>query len=130
MSKIWFWSHFAVLLKSDLDVQQTHNRFVEQKVMLSSNFRCYQIHNCQRYHFGHTLLCYLSPTWMFNRTTTGLLNIRSCLAPTLGVTKFINVKDMILVTLCCVTEVRLRCSIESALLWLISYHEHTKTQIN
>ncbi len=22
-----FWSHFAVLLKSDLDVQQTHHRF-------------------------------------------------------------------------------------------------------
>ncbi len=37
-------------------------QFVEQKLMLSSNFGCYQIHNCQRYDFGHTLLCYLSRT--------------------------------------------------------------------
>jgi hypothetical protein len=30
------------------------DRFVEQKLMLSSSFRCYQIHNCHRYDFGHT----------------------------------------------------------------------------
>ncbi len=40
----------------------------------------------------------------------GLLNKSSCLAPTLGVTKFIIVTDMNWVTLCCATEVRLRCS--------------------
>jgi hypothetical protein len=37
-------------------------RFVEQKLMLNSSFRCDQIHDCQRYDFGHTLLCYLSLT--------------------------------------------------------------------
>jgi hypothetical protein len=31
------------------------------------------------------------------------LNKSSCLAPALGVTEFINVTDMILVTLCCAT---------------------------
>jgi hypothetical protein len=40
----------------------------------------------------------------------GLLNKSSCLAPALGVTKFIIVGDMILVTLCCATYVALRCS--------------------
>jgi hypothetical protein len=35
---------------------------LNKKVMLSSNFRCYKIHNCQRHDFGHTLLFYLSPT--------------------------------------------------------------------
>ncbi len=39
----------VVLLKSDLDLQQTH-------------FRCEQIYNYQWYDFGHTLLYYLSPT--------------------------------------------------------------------
>ncbi len=44
-SKI-FWSHFAVLLKSDLDVQQTGLRdwFVEHMLMLSSSFRCNEIY--------------------------------------------------------------------------------------
>jgi hypothetical protein len=40
----------------------------------------------------------------------GLLNKSSCLAPALGVTKFIIVGDMILVTLCCATYVILRSS--------------------
>ncbi len=40
----------------------------------------------------------------------GLLNQSSCLAPALGVTKVIIVRDMILVTLCCATYVGLRCS--------------------
>ncbi len=40
----------------------------------------------------------------------GLLNKSSCLAPALGVTKFIIVTDMVLVTLCCATWVALRCS--------------------
>ncbi len=38
------------------------------------------------------------------------LNKISCLAPALGVTKVTIVKDTILVTLCCDTQVRLRCS--------------------
>ncbi len=37
-------------------------RFVEQKLMLSSSFRCYRILICRRYDFGHTLLCNLSQT--------------------------------------------------------------------
>jgi hypothetical protein len=36
-------------------------------------------------------------------TEAGLLNKGSCSARTLGVTKFINMTDMILVTLCCAT---------------------------
>ncbi len=48
-------------------------RFVEQKLMLSSNFRCDQIFNNHCYVFGHTLLCYLSPTWMFNKPTSDWL---------------------------------------------------------
>jgi len=43
---------------------------VEQNLMLSSNFRCYQYHNWQIC-FGHTLLCYLSQTWIFNKATSG-----------------------------------------------------------
>jgi hypothetical protein len=35
---------------------------IEQKLMLRSTFSCYQIHNCQRYDFGLTLLCHLSRT--------------------------------------------------------------------
>jgi hypothetical protein len=39
-----------------------------------------------------------------------LLNKKIMPAPALGATKFIFVKDMILVTLCCDTQVRHRCS--------------------
>ncbi len=37
-------------------------RFVEQKLMLSSNFKCDQIDKNDRNHFGRTLLYYLSLT--------------------------------------------------------------------
>jgi hypothetical protein len=40
-----------------------------KKLMLSYSFRCDQIHNCLTYIFGHTLLFYLSQTWMFNKPT-------------------------------------------------------------
>ncbi len=36
--------------------------------MLRCSCRCYQIHNCQRYDSGHTLLCYLSQTTEFYST--------------------------------------------------------------
>jgi hypothetical protein len=51
---------------------------------------------------GYTLLCSLSLTWMFNKSTPGasLLNKSSCLAPALRVTKFIIARDTNLVTLC------------------------------
>jgi hypothetical protein len=41
---------------------ELRGQFVEQKLMLSSNFRCDQIYKYQRYDLGHTLLCYLSQT--------------------------------------------------------------------
>jgi len=51
---------------------------------------------------------------LFNKLASasevGLLNKSSCLAPALGMTKFINVTNMILVKLCCATQVRRRCS--------------------
>jgi hypothetical protein len=34
--------------------------------MLSLSFRCDQIYKNEIYNFGHTLLCYLSQTLMFN----------------------------------------------------------------
>ncbi len=45
-------------------------QFVEQKLMLSSSFRRDQIYKDERYDFGHTLLCYLSRTFMFNKSTS------------------------------------------------------------
>jgi hypothetical protein len=49
---------------------------------------------------------------LFNEPSSeaGLLNKSSCSAAALGVTKFIDVKDMILVTLYCATNVGLKCS--------------------
>jgi hypothetical protein len=114
MSEILLWSHFVVLLKSDLGVQQTHLSpwFVEQVLVLSSSFRHHQIHKCQRYNFGRTLLYNLSQTQVFNKPTLvpGLLNKCLCLARALGVTKFTNVRDITLVALSCAAYVRLRCS--------------------
>ncbi len=76
-----FWSHFVMQLKYNLDVLQTGfwGRFVKQKLVLCQSSRCYQIHCCHWYDFGHTLLSYLSPTWMFNQLASdaeaNLLNI-------------------------------------------------------
>jgi hypothetical protein len=44
--------------------------------MLSSSFSYDQIHKRQRCDFGHTLLCYLSRTWMFSKPNTGLLPLK------------------------------------------------------
>jgi hypothetical protein len=35
---------------------------LNKRLMLSSSFRCDQIYMYEIYNFGHTLLCYLSPT--------------------------------------------------------------------
>jgi hypothetical protein len=35
---------------------------LNKRLMLSSSFRCDQIYKFEIYNFGHTLLCYLSPT--------------------------------------------------------------------
>jgi len=98
------------------------------KPELSMSFGCYQIHNCQRYNFCHTLfylydldvqnppqrlvcLASKSDTVILMNLSTNkaaaksefLSNKSSCLAPALSVTKFIIVKDMILLTLICAT---------------------------
>jgi hypothetical protein len=36
---VLIWSHFVIVLKSDLDVQKSRVQFVKQKVMLRSSFR-------------------------------------------------------------------------------------------
>jgi hypothetical protein len=43
--------------------------------MLSSSFRSDQIYKYEKYDFGHTLLCYLSQTWMFNNPVAVILNV-------------------------------------------------------
>ncbi len=45
------------------------------RLMLSSGFKCEQIYKYEIYDFGHTLLCFLSQTWMFNKLASSLLNI-------------------------------------------------------
>ncbi len=64
----------------------------EQKLVLSSSFRCGQIYKCQRYGFGHTFVL-LKSHLDINKAT-------SVRWTALGVTKFKKVKDMVLVTLC------------------------------
>jgi hypothetical protein len=49
----------------------------------------------------HTLLCCLSPTYMFNKPINTSLNKGLCLATALGVTKFIMTNGMNLFTLSC-----------------------------
>jgi hypothetical protein len=39
---------------------------LNERLMLSSSFRCDQVNKYELYHFGHTLLCYLSQNLMFN----------------------------------------------------------------
>jgi hypothetical protein len=56
-----------ILLFCEIKLKPTHvasivirGCFVEQKLVLSSSFRCDQIYKCQAYDFGHTLLCCLN----------------------------------------------------------------------
>jgi hypothetical protein len=75
-------------------------QFVKQKLMHSSNFRCYLSHNYQRYYLGHTLLRYLSLTWTLSKPTSEMLLYKSsCVAAALGVTEFVPIIYMYLVTL-------------------------------
>ncbi len=64
--------------------------------------------SCLRHTFAPATLN-LPQSSTIQRPKAGLLNKRTSLAPALGVTKFIIILDMILVTLCCVPEVWLRC---------------------
>jgi hypothetical protein len=50
-------------------------RFVKEKLNHSSSFRSDQIHNNHCEDFGHTLLCYLYSTLMFNKPVSILLTI-------------------------------------------------------
>ncbi len=72
-------------------------------------FVCLILSRYQFWQFSQNLEC-LVWTWQYKESEAGLLNKSSCLAPALGVTKFIIVINMILVTLCCATKVRLSCS--------------------
>ncbi len=59
---------------------KNHNRlcgrFIEQMLMLSSSFKCDQIKKYEWYDFGHTLLSYLSQTWMFNMVGSFNIQVR------------------------------------------------------
>ncbi len=70
-----------MLLKYDLDVQQTHLRFVKKTKL----------------YYRRTTKC--NPMIVMTEFEAGLLNKSSCLAPALGVTNFTTARDMILVTL-------------------------------
>jgi hypothetical protein len=86
-----------------LTSDDTSGRFVVQKFMLGCSFECYKIRNNHYYGFGHTLLCCLSQTYMYNKNTleVGSLNKSSCLAAALDVTKFPTIPITNLVILCC-----------------------------
>jgi hypothetical protein len=43
---------------------------MEQNIQLSCSFRCGQNYNNHYHEFCHTLLSYLSPTYMFNKATS------------------------------------------------------------
>jgi hypothetical protein len=81
--------------------------FAEQKLTLSYSFRCDQILSFACYEFGHTLLCCFSLTWMFNKSHSEahLLNKSLSFGAALGVTQFIVLVVMNLVTLCCSASV-------------------------
>ncbi len=98
-----------MLLKSDLDVQETHllGQFAKQMLKLNHTFRYGQIHICQRYYFGHTVVYFMSdlkiqeplPPPIWGRS----VEKSSSLVAALGVTKLITIKFMTLVTLHCAT---------------------------
>jgi hypothetical protein len=58
---IWIWSHFVLL--TYMFSKQTPR----EKLILSSSFKCGQIHYCQRYDFAHSLMCHLGLTWVINK---------------------------------------------------------------
>ncbi len=85
------------------NLHYTVKGFVEQKFMLSSSFRCDQTHNWHILLWSHFVVLLK----FFNKLTleaeAGSLNKSSCLAPALGVAKFIIVTIIIFVSLCCAT---------------------------
>ncbi len=62
-------------------------------LMLSSSFRCDQIYRYKIYHFGHTFLCYLSQTLMFNKpTSVKLWSIKGWNEPRKETREMFNIK--------------------------------------
>jgi hypothetical protein len=57
-------------LMSIVQIEQTEAGSLNKRLMLSSSLWCDQIYKYEIYNFGHTLLCYLSLTWMFNKPTS------------------------------------------------------------
>ena len=49
--EIWFWSYFVVLLKSDLDVQQTRLRTLTTRCLSKS--KCWYSNNCLHFFKAH-----------------------------------------------------------------------------
>ncbi len=60
------WKGMLSLVKCKL-TQETEAGLLNKSLMLSSSFRCDQSYKYELYDFGHTLLCYLSRTLMFNK---------------------------------------------------------------
>jgi hypothetical protein len=57
-------------LMSIVQIEQTEAGSLNKRLRLSSSFWCDQIYKYEIYNFGHTLLCYLSLTLMFNKPTS------------------------------------------------------------
>jgi hypothetical protein len=72
---------------------------VKQNLELTCGFRCDQIHYRHCLEFSHTVSL-LKSDLDFQQIVVGLLSKSTCLALALGVTKFITLLVMNLVTLC------------------------------
>jgi hypothetical protein len=65
--------------------------FVLQKLMFSSNFRCYPIQNCDKLFWSHFVVLLKSDLDVQQTLFWVFFYKSSCLSPTLGVTQFIIV---------------------------------------
>jgi hypothetical protein len=98
----------CLLLKSDLDVQETSLSLLNKNLTLNSSFRCCQIDNCQDMILvTHCLL--LKSDLDAQQTHLSLLNKNLTLNSSFRCCQIDKCQDMILVTLCCATQVRLSC---------------------
>ncbi len=66
MQMYWILNLIFDILATVLATFPNIGRFFSIFWSLYSSFRFDQIHNCHRYNFGHTLLCYPSRTLMFD----------------------------------------------------------------
>ncbi len=63
----------GVIHRNLIQIEGSEAGLLNTRLMLSSSFRCDQIYKYELYDFGHTLLCYLSRTLLFNKLASGLL---------------------------------------------------------